>query len=513
MPTSWARSDGVFFSEAAAGAPLASTRNNASPALLPAAMLRVPRLALQAALGAVALLAIVLIAAIVLLDPAKHKPRIEAAASRVLGMEVNVNGPLSLRWRPHPHLLLHDVHAHKRGAEIARVREVAIDVEWRTLLSRDVRVRSIALHDGVLAIVRERDGRFNFQRDAPGPSRPPHDGPDVSFTRATIRYADARSPRRIEGRQCRGELQRIHMAGGERRFLAGLSLQGEAACAEVRAGKLVLADASTTAVAKDGVFEFQPLKARLFDTPASARLRADFSAAAPAYEVEHTLRQVPTQPLLQALSLREVASGRVDVSARLAMRGRTADELQRSMQGTVSLRGRGLTYHGADLDAQFKRFDSSRNFNLLDVGALFLAGPAGLIVTKGVDMAATAQGEKGHSEIRTLVSDWSVERGVARTHDVAMATATHRVALKGEIDLVNERFDAMVIALVDPKGCVKAQQQVRGPLRKPVVERRNPIEAIAAPAARLIKKGAELVGADSCDVFYAGAVPAPTPKQ
>jgi hypothetical protein len=475
-------------------------------------MPRVPRLVLQAVLGAAALLAIVLIGAIVLLDPAKHKPRIEAAAARVLGMEVSVNGPLSLRWRPHPHLLLHDVRAHKRGVDIARVREVMVDVEWRTLLGSDVRVRSIALHDGMLAIVRERDGRFNFQRDAPGPLRPPRDGPDVYFSHATISYADARSPRRIEGRQCRGELRRIHMAGGERRLLAGLSLQGEAACAQVQADKLVLADASIAAVAKHGVFEFQPLKARLFDVPASGRLHADFSGATPAYQVEHTLRQVPAGPLLKALSLREVASGRVDFSARLALHGRTADELQQSLQGTVSLRGRDLTYNGADLDAQFKRFESSRNLNLFDVGALFLAGPAGLLLSKGVDMAATAQGEQGHSEIRMLVSDWAVERGMARTHDVAMATATHRVALKGSIDLANERFSGMTIALVDDKGCANAQQQLSGALRKPVIEGRGPVEAIAAPAARLIRKGAELIGADSCDVFYAGAVPAPAPK-
>jgi hypothetical protein len=29
---------------------------------------------------------------------------------------------------------------------------------------------------------------------------------------------------------------------------------------------------------------------------------------------------------------------------------------------------------------------------------------------------------------------------------------------------------------------------------------------------RLLKKGAELIGADSCEAFYAGAVPAPSPK-
>ena len=463
-------------------------------------------------LGAVALLAVALIVALVLVDPNAHKPRVEAAASRALGMEVRVNGPLSLRWRPGPHLLLHDVQAHKHGADIAVVREVVVNLEWAALLRGDLRVRSLELHDGVLTIVRAPDGRFNFQRDVPGPPRPPHDGPDVSFARATISYADMRWPRRIEGRQCRGELRRIHMAGGDRRFLAGLSLHGEAACAEVHAGDLLLADASAVAAVQDGVFEFQPLKARLFDVPTSGRVRADFSAAPPAYQVEHTLQQVPAQPLLRALSLRQMASGRVDFSARLAMRGHNAEELQQSMQGTLTLRGRGLTYNGADLDAQLQRFESSRNLNLFDIGALFLAGPAGLIVTKGIDMAATTQGERGHSEIRMLVSDWVVERGAARTHDVAMATSTHRVALKGGIDLVNARFDGMAVALIDAKGCATAQQHLSGKLDKPVVERRNPVEAIAAPAVRLIKKGAELIGADSCDVFYAGTVPAPTPK-
>jgi hypothetical protein len=231
--------------------------------------------------------------------------------------------------------------------------------------------------------------------------------------------------------------------------------------------------------------------------------------------VEQTLQQFPAEQLLKALSLRPVASGRMNLSAKLAMQGRGVQDLQQSMKGTVSLRGQGLTYNASDLDQQFARFESTQNFNLFDVGALFLAGPAGLLVTKGVDFASAAQGSRdtqGRSEIRMLVSDWSVERGVARAHDVALATPAHRVALKGGIDLVNDRFQEMTIALVDAKGCPKVQQQVRGTLQKPQLDRPNAIETIAGPAVRLLKKGAELMGADSCEVFYAGAVPAPSPK-
>jgi len=83
----------------------------------------------------------------------------------------------------------------------------------------------------------------------------------------------------------------------------------------------------------------------------------------------------------------------------------------------------------------------------VDVAALFLAGPAGLAVTKGYNFASNFQTSEGRSEIRTLVSGWKVERGVAQAQDVAMATKQNRVALKGGLDFVNERFGN--VTLVD----------------------------------------------------------------
>jgi AsmA protein len=476
-------------------------------------MARAARWVAYAALGLAVLAAIAAVAARVLLDPEGLKPRVEQAAARALGMAVHVNGALAWHWRPQPHLVLHDVQARQRGAQVAAVREVVLGLRWSSLFGGGPRVHSVALHDGTLAILRERDGRWNFQREAaPASPHAARELPDVSFSRVAIAYSDARRPGRIEGRACRGELRRIHLAGGPQRVLARLALQGDAACAEVRAGGLVWTDASATMHADAGVLEVQPLRAQLFDAPGSGRAHADFRGAQPTYRIEHTLQQVPVQRMLKALSLRPVAAGRVDLRVQLVAQGRNAQELQRTMTGTLSLRGAGLTYLAADLDARLQRFESSQNFNLFDVGALFLAGPAGLIVTKGVDMASAQDGAQGRSEIAMLVSDWSVERGVARTRDVALATPAHRVALAGRIDLASDRFDGMTIALVDAKGCAQARRAVRGALRKPEIEQRSPIDAITSPAVRLIKKGAELVGADSCEVFYDGAVAAPSTK-
>jgi len=475
-------------------------------------MSRVPRIVVRVGLGLAVLLALGLLAVVALLDPAAHKARIEQTASRVLGMEVHVNGPMSLRWRPQPHLVLRDVHARKHGADIVVAQEAVIGFEALSLFGRAWRVRSVALHDGVFAMVRERDGRFNFLKDPePGP-RPERAGPDISFERATISYTDPRFDKGIEGHACRGSIRGVHLAGGDQRLLTRLSFEGEATCADVRAGDVVLTEVSTTATGKQGVIDFQPLTTKWLDAQSSGHLRADFSGPVPAYQLEQTLQQFSVEQLLKALSQKEIASGRMNLALKLAMQGKALKDLRQSMQGTLSLRGQGLTYHGVDLDAQFERFESTQNLSLFDVGAMFLAGPAGLLVTKGYDFVNAAQGAQGKSEIRTLVSDWSVERGVARTRDVAMATAANRVALKGGIDLVNDRLQDMTIALVDAKGCAKVKQQVRGTLQKPQVEKPNPVEAVTGPAVRLIKKGAELISGDSCEVFYAGAVPGPSPK-
>ena len=90
-----------------------------------------------------------------------------------------------------------------------------------------------------------------------------------------------------------------------------------------------------------------------------------------------------------------------------------------------------------------------------------------------------------------------------------MATKANRIALQGGLDLVNEQFDDVTMALVDAKGCVKVEQKIRGSFGKPVVEKPNLLVSLAGPALGLLKKGGELLLGQECKVFYAGSVAAP----
>jgi hypothetical protein len=63
------------------------------------------------------------------------------------------------------------------------------------------------------------------------------------------------------------------------------------------------------------------------------------------------------------------------------------------------------------------------------------------------------EGSDGSTMMRTLVSKWQVEHGVAQAKDAAMATPENRVALKGGLSFINGYFDEVTVALIDAKGC------------------------------------------------------------
>jgi hypothetical protein len=199
----------------------------------------------------------------------------------------------------------------------------------------------------------------------------------------------------------------------------------------------------------------------------------------------------------------------MDFSANLSMRGKTAKEIKQTVGGEVSLHGENLTLYGNDLDQEFARFESSQKFNLVDAGAVILAGPLGLAVTKGYNFVSTFQGSGGSSSIGKLFSDWKVERGIAQARDVALATKQNRIALKGRLNFVNERFEDVTIALIDARGCARVQQKVHGPFGKPVVEKPNVLISLAGPVLNLLRQARDLLTSEKCEAFYTGSVQPP----
>ena len=484
----------------------AASRKGPSQRLLRAVTITV--LALGGMAGVLLLLAL---AALFLVDVDAYRPRVEAAASEATGMSVAVEGPMRVRAIPRLHLALENVRIRNRGIELAFAEEAVVTVALLPLLQQELRFRAMTLDRVRISIERDLQGGYNYEK-------PPGSAtafralalPELNLPNLTVVYTDKLSDSRLEFWACSGELADIRHPG-DAPFLARLSLAGKFVCGEVRGMDTVLSDLKLSVSAKGGVFDIKPVTLQVRGGNGSASLHMDRSVAIPTLDLSYSLAKFRIEEFFKGLMPGMSVDGRMDFSTTLAMRGRTRAELIKSANGRVSLSGTQITLAGVDLDKSFTNYESSQNFNLFDVSALFLAGPIGLLVTRGYEFASLMQQAGGNTQIRTVVSKWKVEKGVAVAEDVALATDRNRLALHGGLDFVDSEYDEVYVAVVDANGCAKVRQRIRGPFGKPVVEKPNVLTSLAGPVLNLFNMAAEnLPGVTArCKVFYNGSVAPP----
>lgn len=440
-----------------------------------------------------------------------NKLRLEAIVSETLGMEVSVGGRMCIRFFPDLSVTLEDVHIRNQDMDVVSSQEGRFEIDFLSLLRREVRIGKITLNHPSISIMQDRDGTFNFEKT--GQARgtlPVLNLPEISIANGTFFYADKQSGDEFAAVDCDIEVHSLQpLSSRSPDPLKNLSFTAELACGETRIKDFAVPEVKFSVVGKEGVFELNPVLLNVFGGKGSGSLLADFSGAVPRYHARFSLAQFHLEKLTKAMSPDMTIEGRMDFAANLSTHGKSTQQVKEGMAGQITLRGNNLLIKGSDLDLEFARFESSQNFNLVDVGAVFFAGPFGLLATKGFNIAYVFRGSEGSSQIHTLVSDWKIEHGIAQAQDVAMATNENRVALRGEINLVTEHFNEMTVALIDAQGCTKVEQKIHGSFQEPEVDAPNIIRSLSGPMVNLVKKGMDLMSIGDCEVFYAGSVPPP----
>ena len=472
-------------------------------------MSKSPKLILFAAGGFVGALILIVVVVLLILG-VNAKRQVQTLLSNALEMEVNVDGRLDIGFFPSLHITMENVQVRNRGSEIASAAQAVLWIELFPLLRKEVRMDRVGLKHVRISIERQRDGRFNFEsRTELKGTFPPMDVPKVSLSDATLLYMDQQSGKGLEADSCDLDVRHLQLSKKKSAaLLESVSFTAVLACGKIPTKDLVLSDVQCSIDGKEGVFDLNPVTMRVFGGQGSGNIRADFSGSVPEYRVHFSLSKFHLAEFFKTLSPRNVGDGPMDFSTNLSMKGKTTDEMMRSAGGEAFLHAQNLTLEIGDIDKQLSRYESSQTFNLVDLGALFFAGPLGLAVTKGYNFASIFQSSTGSSQIRTLVSKWNIEHGVAQAKDVAMATKENRIALKGRLDFVNRRFKEVTVAVIDAQGCPRVQQEIRGSFSKPEVEKPSVLTSLAGPTRKLLRQAKGLFGWH-CEVFYAGSVAPP----
>jgi AsmA protein len=460
--------------------------------------------------GGVCLAVAVLIILVLLFGAGAIKSRVEAIASKTLKMDVRVGARPSVSLFPVFGASLADVTVKNGGADVATVAHMKVGLKLLPLIWGKVKISRLELVKPVISIVRQKDGTLNIKmRGKPSGKRVALK--KLAISEGNLLFTDLRSGGKTE---CEGvditvrDLSAGGTPGGDP--LKTLSLTGDFRCRAIHVGNFALADLAMKAAGAGGVIDVSQATRDVLGGTGSGTLHADFTGTTPHFRIITVVSRLKIQDLLQESPNAKSMEGLADLSADLTASGKSALEMKQSLSGQVSLSGENIVLNGLDIDDLISSLQRSRRFSLVDVGAFFLAGPLGPVLNRGYRFADLYKESRGgNGIIAKLVSVWKVGNGVAEAVDVAMATKERRIAMKGRLNLIDNRFEDAVVAVLDENGCAVLTQKVHGSFSSPEISNISILRSLTRPVTNLLKSVVKLFDRGPCDVFYSGSVASP----
>jgi len=442
-----------------------------------------------------------------------YKPRIEAIASVATGMDVKINGKIGLSFFPFG-LSVKDIHVAKNGNKILSLENLKLGAELMPLLKKQLKVTSCELVKPSITILKETNGKYNFE----GTERKSAEKePGAAFTlnelkmsNALLVYLDKKTGEKTELEDFNLDIKDFLIGDISEDMIKNVSFTGNMDCKEVRKSTLKIDNLKSPIKMENGVIYLNPLTMDIFGSKGEGDATVDKSKNDAVYKINLKVSKMDFERLEESFSTKKIIGGKGDLYASLTMKEKGSRNLMSSLDGTFSLRGDNLVIYTMDLDKVLSSFETSQQFNLVDIGAFFIAGPLSTVALKGYRYGEVYnQTRGGQGTITKLISHWKIKDGVMDAADCALATRHNRVALKGKLNLVSERYENVIVALLDDKGCAKFKQSIRGSFGNPQVGAVSAVASIAAPIFDLYRKAKRIVQSGNCEIFYDGSVQQP----
>jgi uncharacterized protein involved in outer membrane biogenesis len=438
------------------------------------------------------------------------RPRLEQAASSRFGITVSIHS-LSFSILP-PAISAKEVEIGKNDGKIARIAKVKIHFDFPSLVRRQVSIPQVDLEGSEFFVTRSANGAWNIealegQRAGAGENRS-FLLPDINIRNSSLILTAGEKS--LDMQDIDLSVRKLAVAGDERSLASRISVTGDFHCRELRSAKRIIRDLTFQLQGREGRFSLDPLTFQALDGTARGKVEMDLRGKDPAVGMHLELQRFRAGKLFTLLSEDELLQGEADLIADLTAKGGNRQALQRSLSGMFVITGRDLVIPSLDLDKLLEEYVQSQRFNLVDLGAFAILGPLGTALTTGYDFSGVLLASRGGStDVGQLVSRWEIDKGVVIARDVALATPKNRIAVSGSIDLVDERFRDLEVAVVEANGCAVVSQKIDGPFDKPRVEKPSFIATAAGPILNLLKGTARIITGGKCKIFYNGSVSAP----
>jgi AsmA protein len=464
-----------------------------------------------------AMIAMAFIVGALLFDINSFKPRIEKAISEAAGLDVRIQSKVGLSLFPFG-LSAHDIRASNQGIEILSIEKLKLRPEFIPLLKKQLRIIRCEVYKPNITIV---EGAKKKHDSGTADKKLPEKTMATGFTLKELRLSHGILVHTDKNTGDKTEFKDINLAIADFRLPAGVSkdipkyasFTGTLDCGSISRGDLKIHHVKSPVKAEKGILLLSPLAMDVFGGKGEGDASLDMSGDPPTYKMNLKVPELDFVKLEESFGAKKLIGGKGNLEASLWMEDKEDSSLMGrmgGMGGSFTLRGNHLILFSMDLDKALTAYEKTQEFNLVDLGAFFIAGPLGTFGMKGHSyLDVYSKTREGQGKITQLVSRWTIKNGMADAKDCALSTRHNRVALKGHLNLVRGRYDNVTVALIDDRGCAKFKQSITGTFQNPQIGKVSAVQTLGGPILNLYNKAKSLVQGDDCEVFYNGSVGQP----
>jgi len=254
-------------------------------------------------------------------------------------MNERINGLTKIILFPHTGISLENITIQNNDADVALATKVEVGIKILPLIKREWIIERVSLDSPTFFIIKDKNGRFNFEtlkRRAGAFALG-----NVSIKGGDLLYRDETSGVRNELHKCDLAIQTFSVGTGN--VLSAISFDGNLSCGEARVRKLRISNITAVMKGQGGKFEANPFTVKIFGGTGEGKITLAMTDDRPEYVVDFAITRLRFEEMLETFKERKSINGALDMKTHLVMAGRSTEEMTRTAQGDISLRGQNLS--------------------------------------------------------------------------------------------------------------------------------------------------------------------------
>jgi len=454
------------------------------------------------------------------IDFNEYKPKIHKAIKESTGYEVLIKGDIVLSLSP-VGIRIFDTEVinpqYRSEAPFATLESFDIALEIAPLLQKEIKIKYVSFGKLNLEIEKNKQGRLNYEvqntkpvvekkgKDTNATASKEYSIPLVNikkihFTEATLRYDDLASGLKLRAENVDMAISDISFDVLKQNKLQALFFKAEASADKLIFDTYSITKLSMNAEMKDAILSMENIKYTLFDSLMQGSSKLDLSAKTSKISLKSKIPELKLQSLSKALWGKELLEGSAVGEFKLSCSLGDMQTIKSTLGGFVFVSGENIVLKGYEIDKIISSFTEPKSTQLIG----FITGKSGM--------------EGGESLLKHVVIKSDIGYSEAKLSDVALSSEKYRIAAKGALQIVEEKFLDLKVAILDTKGCASFEQTIVGTFKKPALKvDEATINTIANAALSLLGKSKKTTQEqpktdENCAPFYEGLVKHPEIK-